>query len=86
MRHSNAGGPIEIINNIKGGIQCKIWERANGGQIQDPDVLSHENCTNQTSCNIRLSAFDGHYEKGLVNNYEIILLTYIKNHPKCYAV
>ena len=36
---------IEIINNSRGGIQCKIWERANGGKIQVPDVLNNENCT-----------------------------------------
>ncbi len=24
---------IEIINNTRGGIEAKIWERANGGQI-----------------------------------------------------
>ena len=36
---------IEIINNTRGGIQRKIWERANGGQIQVPDVLNNENCT-----------------------------------------
>ena len=37
--------PIEIINNTRGGIQSKIWERANVGQIQVPDVLNNENCT-----------------------------------------
>ena len=36
---------IEIINNTRGGIQGKIWKRANGGQIQVPDVLNNENCT-----------------------------------------
>ena len=36
---------IEIINNNREGIQDKIWERANGGQIQVPDVLDNENCT-----------------------------------------
>ena len=36
---------IEIINNTRGGIQSKIWERANGGQIQVPDVVNNENCT-----------------------------------------
>ncbi len=25
--------PIEIIYNTRGGIEAKIWERANGGQI-----------------------------------------------------
>ena len=36
---------IEIINNTGGGIQSKIWECANGGQIEVPDVLNNENCT-----------------------------------------
>ena len=36
---------MEIINNAIGGIQSKIWERANGGQIQVPDDLNNENCT-----------------------------------------
>ena len=36
---------IEIINNTRGGIQSKLWERANRRQIQVPDVLNNENCT-----------------------------------------
>ncbi len=29
----NTGSTIDIINNIRGGIQGEIEERANGGQI-----------------------------------------------------
>ena len=35
---------IDVINNTREGIQSKIWKRANGGQIQIPDVLNNENC------------------------------------------
>ena len=31
--NNNKSSTMEIINNTRGGIQSKIWERANGGQI-----------------------------------------------------
>ena len=52
-----SGWCIEIINNTRGGIQSKIWERANGGQIQVPDVLNNENCTVHPNIELSVSYF-----------------------------